>query len=370
VSDTLKIPDTIVGRSVRLAAQLDLRQWLPVAATGVALLIGLALVALAARSPIDAFSAFVEGAFGSAYAVGASINRAVVLALVGIGFAFAERANLTNVGGEGQIALGGMAATAFALHAGAAALPGALAWAWPLLGGIVAGALWGALAGVLRVRFGTNEVISTLLLTFIAIWIVYWATHAPELLRQPQTSATSLPESPDIPTATQLPLLLARWSPASPLHIGVLFTLAAAAIVGFVLARTPIGVRLRAIGLNELAARRAGIAPGRLIVVALAVAGALAGLAGALMIQGEQYNLKSGFSSGYGFDGLVVGLLARGSTTAILGYALFFGILRSGGINMEISAGVPSAVVQVMQGLVVVLVAGSAFLSARSQRAP
>jgi general nucleoside transport system permease protein len=349
---------------------LDPRTWLPVASTLAALLVGLVLVAAFARSPLAAFGAFAEGAFGSAYSIGASLNRAAVLALVGIGFAFAERANLTNVGGEGQIAMGGMAATALALYGGAAALPGPAAWLWPMLGGVVAGALWGGVAGVLRVRFGTNEVISTLLLTFIAIWIVYWATHAPELLRQPQTSATSLPESEDIPRRTQLPLILAAYFPMSMAHIGLLFVVGAAAIVAFILARTPLGVKLRAIGLNELAARRAGIMPGRLFCLALCVAGGLAGLAGALMIQGEQYNLKSGFSSGYGFDGLVVGLLARGSTVGVILYAIFFGFLRSGGINMEISAGVPSAVVQVMQGLVVVLVAGAVFFANRRTTQP
>lgn len=368
MSELIVAPGPAAGRSITLIRGFSPRDHLPIGATALALIISLGLIALAAPSPTAAFGAFLDGAFGSGYAVGASLNRAVVLALVGIGFVFAERANLTNVGGEGQIAVGGMMATALALYGGAAMLPGALAWLWPLIGGILAGAIWGGIAGVLRVRFGTNEVISTLLLSFIAVWIVYWATHSPQLLRQPQTSATSLPESDDIPTITQLPLLLAKWSPASPLHIGVVLAVVAAVVVAFVLARTPVGVRLRAIGLNELAARRAGIAPGRLIILALAVAGGLGGLAGAMMILGEQYNLKSGFSSGYGFDGLVIGLLGRGSCVAVLGYAIFFGFLRSGGINMEISAGVPSAVVQIMQGLVVVLVAGAAFWSARAER--
>ena len=116
-----------------------------------------------------------------------------------------------------------------------------------------------------------------------------------------------------------------------------------AVATAIVLQRSTFGLRLRAIGLNELAARRAGMPGGILLVVALAIAGAFGGLAGAIMLQGEQYYLKTGFSSGYGFDGLVVGLLSRGSTVGVLAGALFFGFLRSGGISMEIMAGVPAA---------------------------
>jgi simple sugar transport system permease protein len=294
--------------------------------------------------------------------VGASINRAVALTLVGLGFILANRANLTNVGAEGQLAVGGMMATALALH-GAERLPLGLATIWPLLGGALAGALWAGIAGALRVRRGTNEVISTLLLTFIALLMVYGSVQSEKLLRQPMTSAATLPESLEIPARTKLPTLLA--DPSSPLHVGVVLAGLATVGVALALTKTAFGVRLRAVGLNELAARRAGVRAGRLIVVALLVAGGLGGLAGAIMIQGEQYILKSGFTSGYGFDGLVVGLLARGSALGVVAGALLFGFLRSGGLSMEISAGVPAAVVMIIQGLIVIAIAGSAILTER-----
>ena len=141
-----------------------------------------------------------------------------------------------------------------------------------------------------------------------------------------------------------------------------------ALVTAIVLKRSTFGVRLRAVGLNELAARRAGMPCDALLVAALAIAGALGGLAGAIMIQGEQYSLKAGFSSGYGFDGLVVGLLSRGSATGVLAGALFFGFLRSGSISMEISAHVPAAVVLICQGLIVIAVAGSSILVERRGR--
>jgi simple sugar transport system permease protein len=255
-----------------------------------------------------------------------------------------------------------MMATALALH-GAERLPLGLATIWPLLGGALAGALWAGIAGALRVRRGTNEVISTLLLTFIALLMVYGSVQSEKLLRQPMTSAATLPESLEIPARTKLPTLLA--DPSSPLHVGVVLAGLATVGVALALTKTAFGVRLRAVGLNELAARRAGVRAGRLIVVALLVAGGLGGLAGAIMIQGEQYILKSGFTSGYGFDGLVVGLLARGSALGVVAGALLFGFLRSGGLSMEISAGVPAAVVMIIQGLIVIAIAGSAILTER-----
>lgn len=317
-----------------------------------AISIGGLLIFIMAPSATGAFSAFAQGAFGSKYAVGASLNRAAVLALVGLGFLYAFRANLTNIGGEGQIAMGGMAAAAVAIKTGVGALPFGLAILIPAAAAAVAGGAWAMLAGWLKVKRGTNEVISTLLLSFIALWLVYWAVHSDGLLRQPRTDSTSLPESVDVPLASMLPMI------SAPTHSGVLIALLIGLGVYLTLTHTPVGLRLQATGYNPLAARRAGLNITRMVLGALFVSGACGGLAGAFMILGEQYNLKAGFSSGYGIDGLVVGLLARGSVGGVILFALLFGFLRSGGIGMEIAAGVPSAVVLVMQGLIIVVIAG------------
>ena len=347
--------------------RLLLRIAVPVAATVASLVIGLALIAIAGKSVPDALEAFLDGAFGSTFAFGASVNRAVALALVGLGFIIAFRANLTNVGGEGQIAVGGIAATAVALYGGVSGLPSSVAVILPLLAGTACGALWGAIAGVLKIRFGTSEVISTLLLGFIALLMVYGSVQSTDLLRQPKTDSATLPESLPIPVPSRLATLTD--DPSSPLHYGLLICLVAAIVTAVVLNRSTFGVRLRAVGLNELAARRAGMRCDALLVAALAIAGALGGLAGAIMIQGEQFSLKAGFSSGYGFDGLVVGLLSRGSATGVLVGALFFGFLRSGGISMEITAGVPAALTLLIQGLIVIAVAGSAILVEKLEEA-
>ena len=334
-----------------------------VAAVLAAALVGLVLIFALGVSVSEAIAAFIDGTLGTPYAIAASVNRSIAFALVGIGFVIANRANLVNVGGEGQIAVGGIAATAVALYGHVDGLPAGLAFILPLLAAVLAGMLWGSIAGILKIKAGTNEVISTLLLSFIAVWLLYWCVQSPQLLRKPMTSSATLPELLEIPEASKLPLLTGDFS--FPLHFGLPITVVIAIIAGIVLAKTLFGLQLRAVGFNPVAASRAGISYARMVMISLATAGALGGLAGGFMLLGEQYVLKDGFSSGYGFDGLVAGLLARGSVVGVIAAALLFGFLRSGGINMEMVAGVPTALVMVIQGLIVVTLAGAAYFMGR-----
>jgi general nucleoside transport system permease protein len=334
-----------------------------VAAVLVAALVGVGLIFALGVSVSDAIAAFIDGTLGTPYAIAASINRSIVFALVGIGFVIANRANLVNVGGEGQIAMGGIAATAVALYGHVGDLPAGLAFLFPLAAAAIAGTVWGSIAGVLKIKAGTNEVISTLLLSFIAVWLLYWCVQSPQLLRKPMTSSATLPESLEISDPTKLPLLTGDYS--FPLHIGLPVAAVITIIAAVVLTRTLFGLQLRAVGFNPIAASRAGISYSRMVMISLATAGALGGLAGGLMLLGEQYVLKDGFSSGYGFDGLVAGLLARGSVVGVVASALLFGFLRSGGINMEMVAGVPTALVMVIQGLIVITLAGATFFMGR-----
>lgn len=339
---------------------------IPVTAILASFAVGFVLMAATGSDIGAAVDAFAQGAFGSAYAIGTSLNRAVALGLVGLGFILAERANLINVGGEGQIAMGGMFATAVALYGGVKGLPFGLAVFLPVLAGTLAGAAWGALAGFMKVRFGTNEVISTLLLNFIALLLVYWSVQSEALLRQPASFAGTLPQSLQVPPSTTLPPLTSN--PADPLHIGAAVAVVLTLLTALVLHRSSFGLRLKAIGLNPVASSRAGIRTQALMVSVLAMSGAFGGLAGAMMLLGEQGYLTAGFSSGYGFDGLVVGLLSRGSAAGVVAVAIFFGLLRSGGISMQIAAHVPSALVTIVQGLIVVAIAGSAILIDRIGR--
>jgi general nucleoside transport system permease protein len=353
------VTDATAGETNTLRALLRPSVTISVAAVLVAALLGLVLIFALGVSVSEAIGAFLEGTIGSPYALAASINRSIAFALVGIGFVIANRANLVNVGGEGQIAVGGIAATAVALYSGVSGLPAFLPFLIPLLAAAIAGMLWGSIAGVLKIKAGTNEVISTLLLSFIAVWLLYWCVQSPQLLRKPMTSSATLPESLEIPDSSKLPLLTGDYS--FPVHVGLPATIIIAIVAAIVLAKTVFGLQLRAVGFNPVAASRAGISYPRMVLISLASAGALGGLAGGFMLLGEQYVLKDGFSSGYGFDGLVAGLLARGSVVGVIAAALLFGFLRSGGINMEMVAGVPTALVMVIQGLIVVTLAGAAF---------
>jgi ABC-type uncharacterized transport system permease subunit len=352
------------GSTARRRLPIQLSSLLPLASMVLALAIGIGLIAATGASVSDALGAFWEGIAGSGQAVASSLLRAVPLGLVGLGFLVADRAGLTNVGGEGQIAIGGMVSTAACLDWGGGHLPGPLAWMYPLLLGAIGGALWGGLAGVLKARRGSNEVITTLLLTFIALEMVYGSVQSEGLLRQPATDSSTLPESLEIPSPTMLPSLGA--SLGLPLHFGIVLEVLAAAAVFVLLQKSVVGLTLRAVGQNAVAARRAGLGVDRLLIGSLAASGALGGLAGAVMIQGGQHYLTAGFSSGFGFDGLVVGLLARGSALQVVAFALLFGCLRSGGLAMEMMASVPSAVVVICQGLIVVATASAAALVRRT----
>ncbi|MCD0450017.1 ABC transporter permease [Actinocorallia sp. API 0066] len=321
----------------------------------VAVLVGLALAAGGGAAPDVAGRALWDGMFGSPYAFGSALNTTAVLALIATGFTIAHRAGLVNVGGEGQMALGGIAATAVGVSL-PAGTPAVLALTALLIAGFAGGALWAGVAAWLRVRRGVNEVITTLLLNFVGLCLVLLAVHEEALLRQPVTSADTLPQSEPLVEAARLPLL---GPPESPATIAIVLAAVSVIVAALLLRHTATGTRLTAVGMSEPAAARLGLPVGRLQAGSLAVAGGLAGVAGATLIATVPYVLAEHFTSGYGFTGLVVGLLARGSLTAVAGISLAFGLLASGGINLQLAAGVPAASVQVVQSVLIICVAGA-----------
>jgi ABC-type uncharacterized transport system permease subunit len=331
----------------------------PVLATLGALVVGLLLILSTGAGLSQTASAMWTGTLGTPFSSGTSLNRMAILALVGTGFVIAARCGLVNVGGEGQISVGGLAAAAVALKV-VGGLPAPLAVLASLVAGAAAGAVFGGIAGALKAYRGTNEVISTLLLNFVGIGLVSLAVHEESLLRQPATSVNTLPATLPMPDATHIPLLtLGEGSPADAgilLAVGVL-------IAGWIALRHGmLGMRLRAVGLGAGAALRAGLDTARTQVLALSLSGATGGLAGALLVLAVPFVLQDGFSSGYGFDGLVVGLLARGSILGVVAGAVLFGLLRSGGVSLEIGVGVPSETLLIVQALIVIAVAGTAVL--------
>ncbi|MFI5497430.1 ABC transporter permease [Nocardia asteroides] len=338
-----------------------LRRWAhhPLVVAAAAMLaaggIGLVLAALAGAGPAATVTALWDGMFGTPYAVGASLNVAATLMLVAVGFTVAHRAGLVNVGGEGQICAGGIAATAIGTTL--TGQPAAITLPAVLFGAAAAGWAWAAIAAFLRVRRGTSEIITTLLLNFVGLALVLLVVHEPALLRQPVTSSETLPQSEPLAPAAHLPLLGIDRSPAT---VALWIALVAALGTAILLRHTALGIRLRAVGRNPDAAARLGLPVQRLRFLSLSAAGACAGVAGGLLVATAPFVLAEGFSSGYGFSGLVVGLLARGSLAAVVAVSLLLGFLVSGGINLQLAANVPASTIAVVESLMIVFIAGAA----------
>ena len=317
------------------------------ALTGVALAVLVLLLVATGHDPVIALTALLRGAFGSWYAItSATLVRAVPLAFAGLAVAIAFRAGILNIGAEGQLLMG--AAIAAAVAAVVGSLPAPVAIACILLAGAIAGGAWAAIAALLRQKFGVLEVISTIMLNFLAQYLVGWLVRGP--LQEPTRVN---PQSASLPDALHLPVML----DGTRLHVGVLLAIALAVGAWWWLRETAGGFRLRAVGANAAAAATTGqIKVGRTVVLAFIVSGALAGLAGSVEFTGVTYALYENFSPGYGFTAIAVALLARLNPVGVLATALLFGALEAGANAMQRDAGVPSVVVSVVEATLILLV--------------
>jgi len=305
------------------------------------------------HDPGPALSALFRGAFGSSYALlSATPVRAVPLALAGLAVAIAFRAGILNVGAEGQLLMGATAAAGVAAIAAARpGIPAAVIMLTMLGAGAGTGALWAGVAAWLRQRFGVLEVISTIMLNFLALYLVGYLVRGP--LQEPTRVN---PQSETLPAALHLPVLV----PGSRLHAGVLLTVALAALAWWWLRNTASGFRIRAVGANRAAAASAGlINVARTVAGAFLVSGALAGLAGAVQYSSVTYALYENFSPGYGYTAIAVALLARLHPLGVLATALLFGALETGANAMQRDAGVPDVVVSVVEATLILLVVGA-----------
>jgi general nucleoside transport system permease protein len=295
-----------------------------------------------------ALSALVSGAFGSWYAFGSgTLVRATPLLLTGLAVAIAFQAGVFNIGAEGQFLVGAAAAAVAALTL--PRFPASVIIPLTLLAGSIAGAIWAWIAAILRVRFQVLEVISTILLNFVAANLLSY------LVRGPMQEPTHVyPQTSTIARTAQLP----RLGTMTRLHIGFLIAVVACVASWWIIRYTAGGFRLRVVGANPFAARSAGrIDVERVTVRAFLASGALAGLAGAIEVTGVTYALYENISPGYGFTAIAVALLARLNTLGVIVTGILFGALEAGGSAMQRDAGVPSVIVSVVEaGIILALV--------------
>lgn len=309
------------------------------------ILIGIpAILTVLGFPAVPAMAALFRGSLGSGYAItSATLVRATPVMLTGLAVALAFRAGVFNIGAEGQL-LAGAAAAAAVSQLPVLGNSGASPWV-ALIVGTAAGALWAGIAAILRTRFHVLEVISTILLNFLALYLVGYLVRGP--LQEP---LHIYPQSRALAAAARLPHLL----PSSRLHVGFLIALGAAGITSWVLQFTAVGFRLRAVGANPDAARVAGeINVVRITTGAFIASGAIAGLAGAIELTGVTFALYENISPGYGYTGIAVALLARLDPRGVIASALVFGALEAGASAMQRDAGVPSVVVSVIEALII-----------------
>jgi general nucleoside transport system permease protein len=339
-----------------------------------AFVIGGVIVAATGANPFAAYQGLLCGGFGLACSGGENpalqISNTIVyltpLIMTGVAVALPFRAGLFNIGAEGQLLAGSVACTAIGIKF--SSWPAPILLPTVLLGGMLAGAIWAGIPGVLKATVGAHEVVTTIMLNYVAQWLVrYLIIGGP--LTTPNGFSASLPIGQGAWIAKVLPQdpgLVIFGLPAGVyrVHYGLLIALVAVAIFAFVLWRTSLGYEIRAVGQSQRAARYAGINVPRTIIVTMLIAGAFSGLAGAIQIAGVDHGLTDKyFNDTTGFDAIAVALLGLGSAGGIVLASVLFGALRSGGAVMQSDAGISSNLVQVLEALILFSIAAN-FLNA------
>ena len=312
------------------------------------LLLGGVLILLTGANPVAAYRTMAEGAFGGPRQLTETVLKATPLLLMGLGLMVAFRSRAWNIGGEGQYFIGALMGWLVGFF---------FQESWPagvlipvmLLAGAVGGALWAGLAALLKVKHGINEIISTLMLNHIARFLVAYLARGP--LKGPDSY---LPQSAQLVGAARMPVML-----ETRLHIGIAIAVLLIPLTYIMMQKTPIGFRLRAIGSNQNVARYAGMSVNFGIAFALLFSGALAGLSGIIEISALHSRLKTGISGNYGFTGILVALLGQLHPVGVLVAAFFFAALTIGAQSMHGVYGLPIALAQVIQAVVVLFVLGA-----------
>jgi simple sugar transport system permease protein len=320
-----------------------------------ALVVGAIFLTATGYDAWHAYREMLAGAFGSSFAIEETLIKAIPLILTGLGVALAFTMGLWNIGAEGQLALGALAASWLALSA--PELPRGLMLPGLVLLGIIGGAAWALIPAVLRAFAGMSEIISTLMLNYIALlWVDFLVFGA-----WADPTAFSFPYSRAFPDSARFPTLF------GDVHLGLILALVAAAGLAVVLGRTSWGFEIRTIGASQAAARYLGMPVRRDILLVMAASGALAGLAGVGEVSGVIHRIQQGLSPGYGFTAIIVAWVAQLQPWAVVVVAVLFAALLNGGFVIQ-TTGVPAAIAYMLQALILAFVLGSEYLLRRVRR--
>ena len=303
----------------------------------------------------EAYAGLFVGAFGSVGAISETLTAATPLILAGLAVAIGFRAGLFNIGAEGQMLIGGMSAlmVGFSFEG----LPLVIHLPLAIIAGIIGGAIWGGFPGWLRAKTGAHEVITTIMLNWIAIRLVEWALKTSFIQAEGRTD----PISKSVLDSAQLPKLFGS---QYRIHIGIIVALLVAWFAYWLLFKSTIGYEFRAVGYNPDGARYAGISVTRTYVLVMAVAGAMAGIAGANQVLGVLHRGSPGFSGAIGFDAIALALLGRSHPVGVVLAGLLFGALRAGGLKMQAASSVGIDLVTIVQALIIVFIAAPALIRA------
>ncbi len=323
----------------------------PLASIAIGVVIASIVIRLAGYDPSAAFAALYQGALGSPRAIGETLLRATPLLFAGLAVAYGFRAGLFNIGAEGQLFLGGLAAAW--LGVALAGLPWYINIPAILVAGAAAGAAWAFIPAILKARVGAHEVITTMMFTYIGRYLVSALINGP--LRAPG----QIPQTNAIPPESALPRLNEVFTFLAPnrAHMGFVVAVVLAVVMWVILKYTTLGFDARAVGFNPSASETAGISIQLTTVKALCISGALAALAGVSEVIGTHGRLFDQFSTGYGFTGIAVALLAKNHPIAVIPAAILFGGLSAGAGTMQLEADVPQKVIFIIQAVVIFLVA-------------
>lgn len=322
------------------------------------LLLSFLLITFVGGNVSLALFSFFQGIFGSVYSIGEVLVKTVPLMLAGLGVSVAFRTGIINLGAEGQIYMGAIAASFIATQF--TGLPGFLMIPLCLLGGFLLGGIWSVIPGFLKARFGISEVINTIMFNYIAIYIVGILVRT--LLQDPNNA---FPMSETFPEASWLPNLLA----GSRLHMGLILALVMMFLVWGLLWHTTYGYEMRAVGENPRASACAGISLNHNILLSSLISGGLAGLAGVSEVTGLHHKLMEGISPNYGYLAVIVALLGRNHPFGVLIAALGLAMLQVGSLSMQRNAGIPTSISSIILAVIVLLILASNHLVSKGKLA-